>query len=196
MFWVIPKCHVRENLALSRPNELHIAHCSVYVSLPINVIWWVNCWVWFYQSESTLWHAWLFLWLSHTDICEKLWLAQLWSNSQELPQVSIMNLYWTDNCEIVHSRALREWTLLSFLGGTQKDQRWQDVNYNDLTCHVAVYLCGPQGTTPIRINGVVARGAANQLVGLTRWLVDGWKKQSGDTKQLFPRESAEAPGAS
>lgn len=49
------------------------------------------------------------------------------------------------------------------------------MNYDDLTCHVAVYLCGPQGTTPIRINGVVARGAANQLVGLTRRLVDGWR---------------------
>lgn len=64
---------------------------------------------------------------------------------------------------------------LPVLRGTQREQRWQRVNYDDLTCHVAVYLCGPQGTTPIRINGVVARGAANQLVGLTRWLVDGWR---------------------
>lgn len=51
------------------------------------------------------------------------------------------------------------------------------MNHDDLTCHVAVYLCGPQGTTPIRINGVVARGAANQLVGLTRRLVDGWREK-------------------
>lgn len=79
---------------------------------------------------------------------------------------------------------------LPVLKGTQKEQRWQHVNYNDLTCHVAVYLRGPQGTTPIRINGVEARGAANQLVGLTRWLVDGWKKRSGDRNQLFLRESA------
>lgn len=85
---------------------------------------------------------------------------------------------------------------LPVLKGTQKEQRWQHVNYNDLTCHVAVYLCGPQGTTPIRINGVEARGAANQLVGLTRWLVDGWKKQSGDRIQLFLRESARPPTAS
>lgn len=63
------------------------------------------------------------------------------------------------------------------------------MNCDDLTCHVAVYLCGPQGTTPIRINGVVARGAANQLVGLTRRLVDGWrgkKEAVWGPNELFP----------
>lgn len=66
------------------------------------------------------------------------------------------------------------------------------MNYNDLTCHVAVYLCGPQGTTPIRINGEEARRAANQLVGLTGGLVDGWKRQCGDRNQLFLQESSHA----
>lgn len=118
-------------------------------------------------------------------------------NSQELPRVSVMIYYWMVNCQIAGrridaARALREWTLYSELSlpvlkGTQKEQRWQHVDYNDLTCHVAVYLCGPQGTTPIRINGVEARGAANQLVGLTRRLVDGWKKQSGGLKSVIPR---------
>lgn len=69
------------------------------------------------------------------------------------------------------------------------------MNCDDLTCHVAVYLCGPQGTAPIRINGVVARGAANQLVGLTRRLVDGWREEEEEkkrnrvwTKRVFPPE--------
>lgn len=66
------------------------------------------------------------------------------------------------------------------------------MNYNDLTCHVAVYLCGPQGTTPIWINGEEARRAANQLVGLTGGLVDGWKRQSGDRNQLFLQDSSHA----
>lgn len=67
------------------------------------------------------------------------------------------------------------------------------MNYDDLTCHVAVYLCRPQGTTPIRINGVVARGAANQLVGLTRRLIDGWRgrrEAAWGPNEFFP--SAEA----
>lgn len=69
---------------------------------------------------------------------------------------------------------------------------------SDLTCHVAVNLCGTQGTTPIRINGVEARGAAKQLVGLTGRLVNGWTKQSGDRNQLFLRElaNAESPDCS
>lgn len=92
-------------------------------------------------------------------------------------------------CELYVS-GLHTPSSLPVLRGTQKEQRWQHVNYNDLTCHVAVYLRGPQGTTPIWINGIESRGAANQLVGLTRWLVDGWKKQSGDGNQSFLREWA------
>lgn len=66
---------------------------------------------------------------------------------------------------------------------------------HDLTCHVAVYLCGPQGTTPIWINEVEARGAATHLVGLTGWLINGCKKQNRRANKLFLEESTHTPAA-
>lgn len=55
------------------------------------------------------------------------------------------------------------------------------VDCGELTCHVAVDRRGPQRAAPIWINGVKARGAANQLIGLAGRLVYGWK-----AKTVFP----------
>lgn len=85
-----------------------------------------------------------------------------------------------DQCRLiykpVHSLL---WAFSVFSGDVEWSKRWQHEVYNDLTCHVAVYLCGPQRTTPIWINEVEAWWAATQLVGLTGRLVNGCKMQSG-----------------
>lgn len=58
------------------------------------------------------------------------------------------------------------------------DLRERKGDGDQLTCHVAVDLRGPQGAAGVRVDGVEARGAANQLVGLAGRLVDGWKQQT------------------
>lgn len=99
-----------------------------------------------------------------------------------------------DQCRLiykpVHSLL---WAFSVFSGDVEWSKRWQHEVYNDLTCHVAVYLCGPQRTTPIWINEVEARWAATQLVGLTGRLVNGCKRvgqKSVSRPRISPRSDS------
>lgn len=68
----------------------------------------------------------------------------------------------------------------------KKEKKKRHGERSDLTCHVAVHLRGPQGTTPIWINGVETRRAANQLVRLAGGLVDGCRKQRRGERNQGP----------